>query len=192
VPKLANIEIGEILLVSKLSDIWCRNSRTKSSGGVAVADEPRVGRGERPGSATVAVGEVPGLPETCRRTRRHPHRTSGGAATRRGRHPAPGGPVMKGCGGWLARSPVPGRPVRSPAARQAVGQSPQAAGVVVRTCRRSLGCPRHTRVGLRYRSPPGHTFVASVRRFRCRWSSAFDHRLSALLDPSSARPRRSS
>ena len=27
--KLANIETGEIWLVLKLSDIWCRNSRTK-------------------------------------------------------------------------------------------------------------------------------------------------------------------
>jgi hypothetical protein len=28
-PKLTNIEIGKILLVPKLSDTWCRNSRTK-------------------------------------------------------------------------------------------------------------------------------------------------------------------
>ena len=31
-PKLANIEIGEISVVPKLSDIWCPNSRTKPPG----------------------------------------------------------------------------------------------------------------------------------------------------------------
>jgi hypothetical protein len=35
-PRLANIETGEILLVPKVSDIWCRNSDLAPERGVAV------------------------------------------------------------------------------------------------------------------------------------------------------------
>jgi hypothetical protein len=41
-PKLANIENGEISLVPKLRDIWCRNSRTKPRTRSSSALPPRL------------------------------------------------------------------------------------------------------------------------------------------------------
>src|SRR5256885_7126312 len=60
-PKLANIEIGEISLVPKLSDIWCRNSRTKPVAGfVSLGAQPQGGTACLTGVMSVPVrGEWP-------------------------------------------------------------------------------------------------------------------------------------
>ncbi len=53
-PKLANTEIGEIPLVPKLSDIWCRSSRTKPIDDFAKAYLHSGSAGDSPGHARQA------------------------------------------------------------------------------------------------------------------------------------------